>query len=155
MRSSSAEMEEPAGRTTISATPNQSDLYGRVARRKPVLSKRHMTACLEFAKLHLKDFEENDSIADTIPTVKHGGGSIMLWGCFSAAGTGRLVRNEVRVNAARYREVLEEKLLQSALNLRLWQQFTFQHDYDPKHTAKTMREWLQDKPLTDISVTGL
>jgi hypothetical protein len=30
----------------------------------------------------------------TIPTVKHGGGIIMLWGCFSAAGTGRLVRIE-------------------------------------------------------------
>ena len=26
---------------------------------------------------------------DTIPTVKHGGGNIMLWGCFSAKGTGR------------------------------------------------------------------
>ena len=25
-------------------------------------------------------------------TIKHGGGSIMLWGCFSAAETGRLVR---------------------------------------------------------------
>jgi len=28
----------------------ESGLYGRVARRKPLLSKRHMTARLEFAK---------------------------------------------------------------------------------------------------------
>jgi hypothetical protein len=30
----------------------------------------------------------------TISMVKHGGGRIMLWGCFSAAGSGRLVRIE-------------------------------------------------------------
>ncbi len=28
---------------------------------------------------------------NTIPTVKHGGGNIMLWGCFSAKGPGRLI----------------------------------------------------------------
>ena len=49
----------------------------------------------------------------TLPTVKHGGGSIMLWGCFSMASTGRLVRIEGKMNGAKYRELLEVNLLQS------------------------------------------
>ena len=55
LQSSSVEMGEPSRRTTISAALHQSGLYGRVARRKPLLSKRHMTARLEFAKRHLKN----------------------------------------------------------------------------------------------------
>ncbi|KAK3564615.1 hypothetical protein QTP86_023754 [Hemibagrus guttatus] len=51
----SVERGEPSRRTTISAALHQSGLYGRVTRRKPLLSKRHMTAHLEFAKTHLKD----------------------------------------------------------------------------------------------------
>ena len=54
LQSSSVEIGESSRRTTISAALPQSDLYGRVARQKPLLSKRHMTACLEFAKRHLK-----------------------------------------------------------------------------------------------------
>ena len=57
--------------------------------------------------------------ANTIPTVTHGGGSIMLWGCFSAAGTGRLVRIKGKMTAAMYRDILDENLLQSVLDLRL------------------------------------
>jgi hypothetical protein len=35
----------------------------------------------------------------TIPMVKHVSGSIMLWGCFSVAGTGRLIK---KINGAMY-----------------------------------------------------
>uniref|UniRef100_A0AAZ3QD48 Transposase Tc1-like domain-containing protein n=1 Tax=Oncorhynchus tshawytscha TaxID=74940 RepID=A0AAZ3QD48_ONCTS len=64
LQSSYVEMGEPSRRTTISAALHQSGLYGRVARQKPLLSKRYMTAHLEFAKGHLKDSdqEKQDSL---------------------------------------------------------------------------------------------
>ena len=67
----------------------------------------------------------------------------MLWGGFSAAGTGRLVKIEGKMNGAKYRDILDENLLQSTQDLRLGQMFTFQQDNDPKHTAKTMQDWLR------------
>ncbi|CDQ86621.1 unnamed protein product [Oncorhynchus mykiss] len=99
------EMGEPSRQTTFSAALHQTGLYGRVAKRKTLFSKRHMTACLEFDKRHRKDSQTMRNkilLSDetkielfglnakrhiwrkpgTIPMVKHGGGSIMLWGCF-------------------------------------------------------------------------
>ncbi|KAI3355869.1 hypothetical protein L3Q82_004421 [Scortum barcoo] len=166
LQRTSVERGEPSRRTTISAAIHQSGLYGRVARRKPLLSKRHMTVCLDSQTMRNKILWSDETKielfgvnarrhvwrkpgtahhqANTIPTVKHGGGSIMLWGCFSAAGTGRLVRIEGKMNAAMYRDILDENLLQSALDLRLGRRFIFQQDNDPKHTAKITKEWLQD-----------
>lgn len=54
-----------------------------------------------------------------ILTVKPGCGSIMLWWCFSAAGTGGLVRNEGKLNRLQDKEILHENLLQSTQDLRL------------------------------------
>ena len=56
-------------------------------------------------------------------------------------------QNRGKINGAKYREILDKKLLQSAQDLKLWKTFTFQQDNDPKHTAKTTQEWLRDKSL--------
>jgi hypothetical protein len=82
---------------------------------------------------------------NTIPTVKHGGGNIMLWGCFSAKGPGRLIRVTERMNGAMYREILSENLLPSARALKMKRGWVFQHDNDPKHTARATKEWLRKK----------
>jgi hypothetical protein len=70
--------------------------------------------------------------------VKHRGGSIMLWGCFSSAGTGKLVRIEGMMDGAKYKDVFEGYLFQSYRDLRLGRRFTFQQNNDPKDTAKAI-----------------
>ena len=46
-----------------------------------------------------------------IPTVKHGGDSIMLWGCFTAAGPGRLVKVEGKMGWLWIREKCRASIL--------------------------------------------
>ena len=80
-------------------------------------------------------------------TVKHGGGNLMLWGCFSAKGTWRLYRIEGRMNGAMYRDILGDNLLPSVRALKMGRGWVFQHDNDPKHTAKATKEWLKKKHI--------
>lgn len=84
---------------------------------------------------------------NTIPTVKHGGGSIMLWGCFSARGTGRLHCIKERMTGAMYCEILGNNLLPSVRALKMGRGWVFQHDNDPKHTARITKEWLCKKHI--------
>ncbi len=49
------------------------------------------------------------------------------------------------MNGAMYREILSENLLPSARALKMKRGWVFQHDNDPKHTARAMKEWLRKK----------
>ena len=103
LQTSSVEMDEPSRRTSISAALHHSGLYGRGAWQSALLSKMHMTGCLEFAKSHVKTLTMRNKIilsdetkielfglnAQSYVWRKPGtipGGSIILWGCFQQQG---------------------------------------------------------------------
>ena len=55
----------------------------------------------------------------TVPTMKHNGGSVMVWGYFSSSGVGNLCFTEGNVDRFLYREILRKNLLQSCQKLGL------------------------------------
>ncbi len=63
-----------------------------------------------------------------LPTVKHGGGSVVVWGCMSAAGTGELQLTEGTMNANMYCDILKQSMIPSLR--RLGRRAVFQHDND-------------------------
>ena len=50
-------------------------------------------------------------------TVKHGGGSVMIWGCMSAAGTGELQFIEGTMIANMYCGILKQSMIPSETGL--------------------------------------
>ena len=80
---------------------------------------------------------------NTLPTVKHSGGSLMFWGCFASSGTGNLQRVDGVMNSIKYQEILQQNVMPSVLKLKVGRHWTFQQDNDPKHTSKSTKAWFQ------------
>jgi hypothetical protein len=82
-------------------------------------------------------------------TVKHGGGSLMVWGCMTwEYGVGNLVRIDGKMDAELYTQILDEDLRGSCedwgVNLA---DIIFQQDNDPKHTSKRAKKWFEDNEV--------
>ncbi len=123
---------------TICHTLQQAGLHGRHPRRKPLLKLAYKKACKQFAEDNLaksmnywnhvlwsdeskvnlfgSDGEEYQE-KFALPTVKHGVGSIMVWGCMSTAGTGELRFIEGNMDSNMYCDILKQKMMPSLQKL--------------------------------------
>ncbi|KAI4876200.1 hypothetical protein NFI96_002768 [Prochilodus magdalenae] len=59
------------------------------------------------------------------------------------AENGLLHRITGKMDGAMYRTILRDNLLPSARDLKMGRGWVFQHDNDPKHTAKATKDWLK------------
>ncbi|GFU68728.1 transposable element Tc1 transposase [Trichonephila clavipes] len=157
---------------TVRRVLRKAGYNGRVARKKPLIGKRNRVKRLKFAKEHIlkpQQFWNEVIFSDeskfnifgsdgrrmvsrkpntshhpkhTIPTVKHGCGSVMVWGCMAASGVGKLVFIDGIMHKMAYLNILQNNLKGSAYKLGLGSNFIFQQDNDLKHTAFFVEEWL-------------
>ena len=83
----------------------------------------------------------------TIQTMIDMGGSIMLWGCFAAGGTGALHKIDGVMREENYGDILKQHLKTSVRKLKVGRKWVFQIDNDPKHTSKVVAKWLKDNKV--------
>lgn len=151
-------------------------LFSRRPAKKPLLSLKNRKARLKFAKEHLNwTMEEwkrvcfsdeskynlfnSDGIQRvrrpvghrldprfTRPTVKHGGGSVMVWGCFSGFGMGPLHRINGIMDRFVYKNILKNVMVPYTKE-NMPRRFTFQHDNDPKHRSKEVQSFFEKEKI--------
>lgn len=83
----------------------------------------------------------------TIKTIKHGGGNIMLWGCFSSTGVGPIYWVKGKMCATDYVNILNSIMLPYAEE-EMPVKWEFQQDNDPKHSSKLAKKWFQDNKVS-------
>lgn len=162
---------------TVRRRLKKSGLDSRIQRKKPYISKINKKKRLDFAKKYVsKDSKFWDSVlwsdeskfelfgskkrkrvwrrsgealkqANILQTVKHGGGNVMVWGCFASKGVGEIAMIDGKMTGSMYVGVLSQNLKQSATNLRMGRRYIFQQDNDPKHTSKVAKDYFSKNKI--------
>lgn len=148
---------------TIKIRLTDAGLHRRRPSKNPLISKKNRAARLKFAKEHLNWTSEQwskilwsdeskfnmlssdgiryvrrptnkiDDVKYHVPTVTHGGGSVMVWGCFSRDVIGPLRRINGAMNRFVYEKILDTHMLLHAMQV-VGHDWVFQQDNDPRHT---------------------
>ena len=159
--------------STIRRILHRHGYHGRKVWKKPQLSRVNKLARMRYAQSH-KDWTIDDwkrvlwsdetkinrvcsdgitwgwsAVGKSRPvreTLKYGGGSIMIWGCFGWNGVGCIVRISGNMNAELYRSIVEEEVVESmdCFDMDL-DSSIFMQDNDPKHKSKMVMEFIKQQ----------
>lgn len=157
---------------TIRRTLRRNNFHARTARRKPFVSEANRKKRLQFAKNYVDkpiSFWEKTVFCDESKynmfnndgkkkvwrrsgtafnkenlraSVKGGGGSVMVWGCMSAKGTGNLHIIDGIMDKFVYLNILKDHLKSSAEKFGILDDYNFYQDNDPKHKSYLVQQWL-------------
>lgn len=166
------QLNSPISTRTVQRRLNEFGLNGRVARKKPRLSKKNIKDRLAFAKEHVKWTREqwskvlftdeskfnrfgsdgNSYVRRRIGeefspkcvklTTKGGGGSVCVWGGMTINGTGPIHRINGIMDQHVYVDILDSVVIPFTRE-KLAPDWIFQADNDPKHTSKRAKEFLR------------
>ena len=167
-------IENPVSTKTVRRELHKAGFHGRAAIRKPLLSKGNVAKRLEWCKnLQNWSLEQwknvifSDESSFTLfpttgrvyvwrqpkeafdpdclfPTVKHGGGSVMIWGAISWKSAGPMVSLHGRINSQDYLSILSDQMHPMVAELFPEGNAIFQDDNAPLHTAKFVTEWHEE-----------
>jgi transposase len=154
----------------------------RKAIRKPFISKKNAKARRLWSKLHLgwtlKDWkrviwsdecsiqlwqgsrdrrirrtsQENPIRVGIAPTIKFGGGSLMIWACFCWDKLGPIITIEGSVDQVKYIKILGENLLPFWKRMkRCYRSPIFQDDGARPHRAISVNNWKREHNIRSLS----
>ena len=86
-----------------------------------------------------------------MPKFQGGGGSIAIWGCIAGSSTGLAHLYNDWLNQHRYREILEDCLQPSMDVFEADSTRQFQQDNAPCHTARSIKQYMEEKRLKLMS----
>ncbi len=164
---------------TLSKYLHEQGFHSRVGVRKPFVSEKNRVKRLSWAKERKgwtsewenviwsdeSKFElfrgngrrwvwrrphEKYDIDCLIPTVKSGQQGVMVWGCFTKYNLSPLVRLDGKITGAVYIDILKDYLLPFLDDLDDWENYLFQEDNAPIHTARIVKSWKEENEVNGI-----
>jgi hypothetical protein len=166
------ELQLPVSARTVRRRLDEVGLYGRVARTEYVFDERDIQRRLAFAegyanwtvadwgRVIFSDETHIEVYGRSRVWVQRPSGAafdpqymcermphadrVSLWGCFCARGVGQAEIFVGEFNAAKYVDILQHNLLQTALHFYPKEHWWMQQDNAPQHTSHLAQRWFHN-----------